>query len=172
MIEVAEKLDNALIWTVDGFCRHIQDHLGVPFGWMLSFISIGTAVIAFTAAMLMFAGDQLAGRAVFALLWAGCLILVTLFFRRTLWHQMRRGPSHLVAQYWTRMAMMARTEGRPMRYFTLFGTAILALISTLQLVMGSTGLALASLRFLFVSLFPIILMMYAFCAIPSPPDAE
>ena len=59
-----------------------------------------------------------------------------------------------------------------MRYFTLFGTAILALISTLQLVMGSTGLALASLRFLFVSLFPIILMMYAFCAIPSPPDAE
>lgn len=168
MIGFAEKLDGGLIRMIDGFCSHIQDQLGVPFGWMLSVISIGTAVISLTAAMLMFDGDQLAPRIFFAILWLGCLTLIVMFFRRTLWLHMRKWPRHLMIQHWTRMAMMARSDGRPIRYMALFGTAMLTLSSTLQLIAGYTEFALTSLRFIFVSIVPVIFMTYAFCVTPAP----
>ncbi|NTF17154.1 hypothetical protein G6L37_01750 [Agrobacterium rubi] len=166
MFEFAEKMDNGLIRVIDGFCSHLQTEVGIPFGWMLSIVSIGTALIAFAAAMLMFEGDD-PGRFAFAALWLGCLAFITLFFRRTLWHHMRKWPGHLLIQHWTRMAMMMREDGRPMRYLALFGTALFVVSSTLQLLGGQTDFALGSLRFLAVSMTPIVIMMYAFCAIPA-----
>lgn len=167
MIRYADALDRTLITTVDGFCRHLQSQIGIPFGWMLSSISIGTGFLGATAAVLMFGDDEPIARVVVASLWSACLVFMATFFRRTLWLHMRKWPRERLTQHWTAMAMMARSDGKPIRLLALFGTSILTLSSLLQMAGGSTEFALETLRYLFVSMFPVTLMMYAFCALPA-----
>jgi hypothetical protein len=64
------------------------------------------------------------------------------------------------------MAIMMRENGRPIRYVTLAGTLLLIPGAIVPLSWGQPEMAVASLRFLFVSMFPITIMMYAFCALP------
>jgi hypothetical protein len=164
MIDLADKLDRQLISIVDGFCEHLQRQVGIPFGWMLTTISLGTAVIAFTASMLMFRDGST--ELIFAAMWTVAFAFMLLFFRRTLWRQMRQWPADVFLQHWSRMAMMMRNNGRPIRFVTLAGTLLLIPGALVPLSWGHPEMAINSLRFLFVSMFPITVMMYAFCALP------
>ncbi len=164
MIELADKLDRQLISIVDGFCEHLQRQVGIPFGWMLTTISLGTAVIAFTASMLMFHDGST--ELLFAAMWSMAFAFILLFLRRTLWRQMQQWPADVFLRHWSAMALMMREDGRPIRYVTLVGTVMLIPGALVPLPWGHPEMAINSLRFLFVSMFPITVMMYAFCAMP------
>jgi len=172
MIEFAQKLDNTLIEVIEGFCSHLQKQLGIPFGWMLTSISLGTATIGATAALLMFGDDGGYARYVMTAMWAVAFALIIAFFRQTLWHHMRHWPRSAMHQHWTRMALVTRESARPMRYAAVFGTCLFLPGIILQAAAGNEDLALSLLRFLFVSMVPITIMMYAFCAMPSASDKE
>jgi hypothetical protein len=103
---------------------------------------------------------------IFAAMWTVAFAFMLLFFRRTLWRQMRQWPADVFLQHWSRMAMMMRNNGRPIRFVTLAGTLLLIPGALVPLSWGHPEMAINSLRFLFVSMFPITVMMYAFCALP------
>jgi hypothetical protein len=173
MIDFADRLDRQLILIVDSFCEHLQKQVGVPFGWMLTTISLGTAAIASTASMLMFREVGTGG--VFAALWILAFAAILMFLRRTLWRQMRDWPDDVFRRHWSTMALMTRDNGRPIRFVTLAGTILLIPGALIPIFSGQPELSINSLRFLFVSMVPITIMMYAFCALPhdsSAPDQQ
>lgn len=164
MIDLADKLDRQLISIVDGFCEHLQRQVGIPFGWMLTTISLGTAVIAFTASMLMFQDGST--ELLFSAMWGMAFAFILLFFSKTLWRHMRQWPADRFRHHWTSMAIMMRDNGRPIRFVTLAGTVMLIPGAFAPLSWGHPEMTINSLRFLFVSMVPITIMMYAFCAMP------
>jgi hypothetical protein len=168
MLDIADRLDRHLISIVDGFCNHLQRQLRIPFAWMISGISLGTGVIAFTAAMLMFGGDD-SSRLPFIVVWVSCFALMIFFLERSLWSRMRRWHSEDVLDHWAGMARMMRDNGRVMRFVAVGGTILLLPGAIMPLLIGAPEVGLRSLKFLFVNMVPVTLMMYAFCALPLPP---
>jgi hypothetical protein len=164
MIALAYEIDRQLINIIDGFCEHLQKQIGLPFGWMLTIISLGTAAIAFTASMLM--SDDTTSRLMFIWLWGLSVTFMILFFRRGLWLHMREWPKDLFIRHWTIAATMMRENVRPLRFTALAGTVLLLPGALAPVTWGDSEVAMRSLRFLFVTMAPITIMMYAFCAMP------
>lgn len=158
------RLDAMLIDCVDSFCSNLQKR--VHYVWMMTAISFGTSGIALAAALLL-SRERPDQQAIWIALGSAAILFMSVFFWRTLWRDYRRWSAATVL-HWMRMALMMRENGRIIRGVTAGGTAVLALLNVPFLIHGDLMLALMSYRFLFVSMTPILLLMYAFCARPVP----
>lgn len=167
MFNIADRLDRHLISIVDGFCSHLQVQLRIPFGWMISIITLGTGLICFIGSMLMFAaGDP--QRLFFIVIWAIAFAGMVLFLERALWRRIRNWPSEDVVIHWAGMGLMMRENGRILRFVAIGGTILLLPGAIAPLFSANPEIGMQSLKFLFVTMVPVTLMMYVFCSLPRP----
>lgn len=162
-------IDDYLIRMVDDFCIGLQTKYRVHYAWMMTGIAFGTCIMAVSASILMSRGWG-AAQLVWPILWGAAVFGMVHFLRTSLWKDVRSWPAR--RDHWVLMATMMRRNGRPMRAFGAGGIVLFFLLNAPFLIVGDRGLAMMSFKFLFVSMVPIMLLMYAFCAMPASLPGE
>ena len=163
MIRLIERADGFLVETVDGFCGMLQTRFRIPHPLVLALVSYAAAAMAIAGSLAMF-GIRRTEAWIIVGCWTVALVLMTGFVVTSLLPAIRRWNAIKFLQA-LNFATRMRVSTKPIRITTALATVVMALAS---LTYGDLAFAAQSIRYTFVSMVPICLMVYAYTSAPVP----